>query len=107
MKYKVSTILSMTLALPLMLALNISQSFAATGEEEMDVGNQGAASGNSALSLIAAENLVETVDNWLKLDGQFPRYLSLDELGIESQEKFLIGNGDDPDNCRRFGICES
>ena len=105
MKYKLSKMLSMTLALPLMLVLNLSQSFAASGEEKIDVGNQ-AVSGNSELSLIVAEDRVEAADNWLKFDGQFPRALSLDELGIESQERFLIGNEKDT-GCRRYGICES
>lgn len=108
MKNKVSKMLSATVALPLMLVLNLSQSFAASGEEKINVGNQ-AIDGNSELSLIVPEDLVEAGDNWLKLDGQFPRALSRVRLGIESpkQERFLIGNGEDPDNCRRFGICGS
>ena len=106
MKYKVSKTLSATLALPLMLVLNLGQSFAASGEEKVD-GNQ-AINGKSELNLIVAEGLVEAADNWLKLDEQFPRALSLDELGIESpnQERFLIGNEKDT-GCRRYGICES
>ncbi len=107
MKYKVSKILSTTLALPLMLVLNLSQSFPASGEEKIDADNQ-AINGNSQLNLRVAEAPVEAADNWLKLDGQFPRALSLDELRIESpkQERFLIGN-DKNTGCRRYGICES
>ena len=105
MKYKVSKMLSVTLALPLMLVLNLSQSFAASGEEKIDVGNQ-AMDGNSELNLIVAEDLVEAAGNWLKLDGQFPRALYLDELGIESPERFLISD-DKNTGCRRYGICES
>lgn len=110
MKYKVSTILSLTLALPLMLALNISQSFAATGEEKMDVGQE-AIDRNSELSILMADGLVEALDNWLKLDGQFPRSLPLENFGIESpkqkQESLLIGDDYQSKECRRYGICES
>ena len=97
----------MTVALPLMLVLNLGQSFAASGEEKIDVDNQ-AMNRNSELSLIVAENLVEAADNWLKLDGQFPRALSLDELGIEfpKQDRLLISD-DKNTGCRRYGICES
>ena len=106
MKYKISKMLSLTLALPLMLGLNLSQSFAASGEEKIDVGNQ-AIDGNSKY-LIVAEDLVEAAGNWLKWDEQFPRALSLDKLGIESrkQERFLISD-DKNTGCRRYGICES
>ncbi len=110
MKYKVSKILTASLALPLMLALNISQSFAATGEEKMDVGRE-AMDPNSELSILMADGLVEALDNWLKLDGQFPRALSLEDFGIESpkqkQESLLIGDDYQSKECRRYGICES
>ncbi len=103
MKYKVSKM--SFLALPLMLVLNLGQSFPASGEEKIDIGNQ-AINDNSELSLRVASDLVEAADNWLKLDGQFPRALSLDELGIESQERLLISD-DKNTGCRRYGICES
>ena len=110
MKNKVSKMLSATVALPLMLVLNLSQSFAASGEEKINVGNQ-AIDGNSELSLILAEDRVEAADNRLKLDGQFPRALPPDELGIEppKQERFLIGKGGgyQTQKCRRSNICQS
>jgi len=110
MKYKISKMLSVTLALPLMLGLNLSPSFAVSGEEKINVGKQ-AINDNSELSLTVAFDLVKAADNWLKLDGQFPRALSLDELRIESlkQERFLMGDGGgyQSQECRRSGICES
>lgn len=110
MKYKVSKILSMTLALPLMLALNISQSFAATGEDKMDAGFE-AMDRNSELSILTADGLVEALDNWLKFDEQFPRALPLENFGIESpnqkQESLLIADDYQSKQCRRYGICES
>lgn len=107
MKYRISRILSMALALPLMLVVNISQGVAATtNEDKMDVGNQ-AIENNPELNLLVAEALVEAVDNWLELDGQFPTILSLEEFKKESQQRFLIGDDYQSKDCRRYGICES
>jgi hypothetical protein len=110
MKYKVSKILTASLALPLMLALNISQSLAATGEDKIDVDRE-AIDPNSELSILMADGLAEALDNWLKLDGKFPRSLSLEDFGIKSpkqkQESLLVGDDYQSKECRRYGICES
>lgn len=108
MKYRISRILSMALALPFMLVVNISQGIAVTNEDQMDVGNQ-AIENNSEFKLLVSEALVEAVDNWLELDRQFPTILSLEEFKKESpkQQRFLIGDDYQSKDCRRYGICES